>query len=175
MPLSRVYSTNTQIIQGLKISDRQALKALYDTYYDPLYRFLWRKTRNEDTALDLIQDVFIRLWDSRNRLDEDQSIKAYLYRIAGNLAIDHLRRKVTAQAEDIDEMLHEPAHDPQTQYDIRHRIQKALDQLPEEIKTVFMLNRFDALKYAEIAEMLDISVKTVESRMSKALKRLRSG
>lgn len=174
MPPHNDYADDTQIIQGLHAGDRNALKALYEIYYEPLYRFLWRKTRHEDTALDLVQDVFIRVWESRSRLDETQSIKAYLYRIAGNLAIDHLRHKITARSEDIDDMVQEPAHDPQQRYDLRHRIHNALEKLPEDIKTVFTLNRFDALKYAEIAEMLNISVKTVESRMSKALKLLRT-
>lgn len=163
-----------ELTRAIKISDRAAFKQLCERYYDPLYRFLWRKTRNDEAARDLVQELFMNVWNMRARLDENLSIKAYLYRAANNLAINHLRKKVLKQAYFADNLADAPAGHSDAERELQECLDEALQDLPEAQRTVFVLNRFEGLKYAEIAETLQISIKTVESRMSQTLKHLRS-
>jgi len=162
-----------ELIRAINSSDRAAFKQLCERYYDPLYRFLWRKTRNDEAAEDLVQELFMNLWKMRARLDENLSIKAYLYRAANNLAINHLRKKALKQAHFVDNLDHAPAGHSDEERELQECLDEALQDLPEAQRTVFVLNRFEGLKYAEIAETLQISIKTVESRMSQTLKHLR--
>jgi RNA polymerase sigma-70 factor (ECF subfamily) len=164
---------NEELTRAIKLSDRAAFRQLSERYYDSLYRFLWRKTRNDEAAQDLVQELFMNLWKMRAHLDENLSIKAYLYRAANNLAINHLRKKVLKQAHFIDNLADaHPGHSNEER-ELQECLDEALQDLPEAQRTVFMLNRFEGLKYAEIAEILQVSIKTVESRMSKTLKHLR--
>ncbi len=162
-----------ELIRAINLSDRAAFKQLCERYYDPLYRFLWRKTRNDEAAKDLVQELFMNLWNLRARLDENLSIKAYLYRAANNLAINHLRKKILKQAYFVDDISNALAGYSEEERELQECLDEALQDLPEAQRTVFMLNRFEGLRYAEIAETLQISIKTVESRMSQTLKHLR--
>jgi len=162
-----------ELIRAINLSDRAAFKQLCERYYDPLYRFLWRKTRNDEAAKDLVQELFMNLWKMRVSLEENLSIKAYLYRAASNLAINHLRKKVLQQTHFVDNLANALAGYSDEERELRECLDEALQDLPEAQRTVFVLNRFEGLKYAEIAETLQISIKTVESRMSQTLKHLR--
>ena len=113
------------------------------------------------------------MWQNRSNLNPKLSIKAYLFRTANNLLIDHYRKKQTQTVFQEDNFSYEPSENPFETYDVEEGVNKALLELPENLRTVFTMNRFDGLKYTEIAESLNVSIKTVESRMSKALKILR--
>lgn len=166
-------SPDRQLITALHADDARAFRALYDSYYEPLYRFLWRKTRDRETALDLIQELFTRIWHKRRTLAADKPLRPLLYRIANNLAIDHLRRKTVRQSTvpEAEAIADTSAH-PEDR-ELQGEFERALQQLPEGQRQVFTLSRFEGLKYAEIAALLEISVKAVEKRMSLALKSLR--
>lgn len=174
MPPSSVPD-DQQLVQAILAGEEDAFRQLYYRYADPLFGFLWRKTRNKEVAQDLVQECFVRIWRARTRLDPKQSLKAFCYQIANNLAIDHLRKK-TSGLEEVDADVNH--HAPTTQIDesgfqTRAQVQKAVSQLPEAQRQVLCLSRFEGLKYAEIADVLNISVKTVETHMSRALKKLR--
>jgi len=174
MQESAPRSTNDkELTRAIKQSDRVAFRQLSERYYDPLYRFLWRKTRNGEAAQDLVQELFMNLWKVRAVLDENLSVKAYLYRAANNLAINHLRKKSLKQTYFVDNLGDTRAGHSDAERDLQECLDDALQDLPEAQRTVFMLNRFEGLKYVEIAAALQISIKTVESRMSKTLKHLR--
>lgn len=162
-----------ELTEAIKASDADAFKVLYLRYQKALYGFLWRRTRDPQTSQDLLQETFIRVWKYRLNLDPNRSIKAYLYRIAANLATDHSHKKSSRMAVFTDNPPGETASFQQDDIELREEILAAIELLPEPLKQVLTLNRFDGLKYREIAEALNISVKTVESRMSKALKNLR--
>ena len=107
---------------------------------------------------------------TRERINPDQSIKAYLYRIANNLTIDHIRKSIREKSyRDTVRREKQPSRD----LELSITINKAIDSLPEKYRVVFMLSRFQGLTYAEIAKACNISIKTVESRMSLALQTLR--
>lgn len=165
--------TEQTVIEAIQKGDAAAFKNLYFQYADMLYRFLWRKTRDEETARDLTQDLFMRVWNNRDTLKTDTSIKPYLYRIANNLAIDHLRKKVIRQSENLDDHSGAGAYYPEDWPDLEEQLKIAVKKLPAGQQTVFYLSRYEGLKYHEIAELLDKSPKTVENQISAALKQLR--
>ncbi len=173
MPSQASHNSDAELAQALRASDHGAFKALYYRYFEALYRFLWRYTRTEQVAKDLVQEVFTRVWQNRDKLDPGQSVKAYLFRIGYNLAVDHLRKK-THQPDALEaDPAHEPSYLDEPQFDLREKLQAAIESLPEPLRVVFTMSRFEESTYAEIAEALEISIKTVESRMSRALKELR--
>jgi RNA polymerase sigma-70 factor (ECF subfamily) len=170
------FSANTpdaELTAAIKASDHLAFKTLYYRYFEALFRFLWRQTSDEELAKDLVQEIFSRVWKNRANLDPQQSVKSYLYRIGHNLVIDHRRQNVRP----VDSLDAHPEIDPgyaaDEPFELQDKIQATIQSLPEPLRLVFTMNRFDGVKYAEIAATLDISVKTVEARMSKALAILR--
>lgn len=167
-----ISEKDIELIIRIKNSDQAAYKQLYFTYAEKLYGFLWRKISNEDLAKDLVQDLFFKLWINRKNLDENQSIKAYLYRSANNLAIDHYRKKKIFISDENEE-IHFGNYNLDLSFDVTDEILKEVNKLPEMQKKVFLLSRFEELRYKEIAELLKISPKTVESHISKALAKLR--
>jgi RNA polymerase sigma-70 factor (ECF subfamily) len=164
---------DTELTAAIKASDHTAFKVLYYRYFEALFRFLWRQTSDEELAKDLLQEVFSRVWKNRENLDPQHSLKSYLYRIGHNLVIDHRRQSAHKPEHLEDNPAHEPAYFVEENFDLREQIQATIAALPEPVRLVFTMNRFDGIKYAEIAARLNISVKTVEARMSKALAILR--
>lgn len=168
-------TTDAELVAGIRANDVEAFRTLYYRYYDGLVRFLWGRVPVSEQVYDMVQEAFTRLWQHRGSLDPDRSVRAYLYRTAHNLATDHLRR-----AERENHYLHEmftalPPSEPFSEdaFELRDRLQSAIRALPEPLKLVFTLSRFEACTYDEIAEVAGISVKGVEKRMSQALRRLR--
>ena len=170
---SLTHSTDAELTEAIRKADQSAFKVLYYRYHEQLYCFLRRQVRSDEQAKDLSQEMFIRLWKNHKNLDCSQPIKAYLYRIAQNLVIDQHRKK-TLIIDSTDDLLeNEPSILPDDDFELRDKINYTIDALPEPQRLVFILSRFEGYKYAQIAKELNISVKTVESRMSKALKALR--
>ena len=101
-------------------------------------------------------------------------MKAYLYRIANNILIDHYRKREVRQAYTAQHADTTPTMAPVEHVDLEAHVLKAIEQLPDALREAFVLSRFEELTYREIAALLGVSVKTVESRMSKALKQLRA-
>jgi RNA polymerase sigma-70 factor (ECF subfamily) len=161
------------LVQKIIQSDERAFKELFYRHYDPLYMFCYRRLKSADIAGDIIQDVFMRLWQKRSELDANRSIKAYLFQMAQNIIIDFFRKKTTQRAYQEKRVAENVFSLVDESFEVEEKVNDALQKLPENLKTVFLMSRFDGLKYAEIAESLDISVKTVENRMTKALKLLR--
>ena len=159
-------SSDSELVINIRNSNHEAFEQLFLRYHDELYKFLWRKTHSEELSKDFLQDTFKRLWINRTKLNPAKNIKAYLYKIAHNVVIEHVRKqqrekKYQAQSSlnQVDESIENESH-----------IYFAINNLPKKFKEVFILNRFEGLKYSEIAQVYGISVKTVEYRMSKALK-----
>ncbi len=130
---------------------------------------------DQDEAEELVQGAFVKLWGQRDTLEFQNSVKAYLYRMVHNQALNRLRAQHTHerytqhQARQMAQEYESPQDDPELQ----QRFRKVLDALPAQCRNVFELSRFEALKYREIADQLGISIKTVETHMGKALRILR--
>lgn len=166
-----------QLVRRLRDSDSAAFKAIYDLFYPAIYRFLQFKLNDDEVARDIIQDVFIKIWENRGQLDENRSFKSYLYKVAGNQALKHFRHeKVVRKHEQEEQIRSHEVESPHTQLEkkeLSERLQSAIRQLPEKPRTVYLMSRVENLSYKEIAERLDISIKTVESHIGNSLKTLR--
>ncbi len=165
--------SDAQLVKAIRKAKAKAFKELYFRYSEMLYRFLWRKTHDSEVAKDLVQDLFMKVWNNRQNLEEKKSIKSYLYRAANNLAIDHLRKKIVHRETALNNPESRPTFYPDDWFDFEDHIKRALNKLPPAQRNVFYLSRFEGFKYQEIADILEISSKTVENHMNKALKKLR--
>lgn len=160
-----------------KILNLADFETLFKTHFAPLTGFSQTFVKDEDTAKEIVQNVFINLWDKKERLDVNQPIKSYLYTSVRNRSLNYLRdhKKFRSQVldDDLSHLESEQQSDPLVSEELQEKIDRAIGLLPEKCKEVFELSRFEGLKYKQIAEQLGISVKTVENQISKALKILR--
>lgn len=141
-------------------------------YYPNLYAFVLSRTANEDLTRDILQELFFRVWEKRASLSSFKSIKSYLFTIANHLLIDHYRKKKSEYSylNHINLQIDEAYQiDHAQQIDFR----TALEKMPELVREAFLLNRTDGLTYAEIAEVYDVSPKTIGYRIGQALLILR--
>ena len=180
-----VTFSDVHIIEGLKSDDENFFDILFNSYFSRLKAFVFEYVSDEEVAKNLVQDTFVTLWTRRKELDEAININAWLYSTAKFHCLNYLRNvkvsnafqeqaKVSKlQAELNYFSLSELDTSDLTFKEIERIVEDTLEQLPEQCRKVFMLSRIENKKNREIAEELNISVKTVESHMSKALKTMR--
>ena len=171
--------SDSDIIFLLNADEEKAISLLFDNYYDYLCNVVYRVIHDRDYAEDIVQEIFFEVWKKRDSIKIDTSLRGYLRRAAVNRSLNHLRKKKMQFAEDEEAVLRVPAKsiDGQAELErseLENRIHAAIDTLPPKCKIVFGLSRFENMSYQEIANSLDISVKTVENQISKALRILRS-
>jgi RNA polymerase sigma-70 factor, ECF subfamily len=131
-----------------------------------------------DIAKEVVHTAFIKLWKNRSTLSADMPIKAFLHKVIINTSLDILRHaKVRERFERFVQQRNESAGStPQENYDtkkLQADIDNAVSELPDQMRTIFELSRYEGLKYAEIARQLNVSINTVETQMGRALKKLR--
>lgn len=144
-----------------------------------LVGFAARYVRSQAAGEEIVQDLFLKLWVGRDQLPEVDSAKAYLYRAARNAALNHLRRermeRQWAESSAREESTFvAPAPDGAEEEELAAAVRAAIDALPKRCRLIFTMSRDDHLTYAEIAETLGLSLKTVETQMGRALKALRT-
>jgi RNA polymerase sigma-70 factor (ECF subfamily) len=127
---------------------------------------------NPSDAAEIVNDVFVSVWDKRNTLELDDSLKAYMFQAVKNRSINHHKKvkPITTKLEYAKKTSSFTADGPLLEKDQQKLLLNLLNQLPPKCKQVFVLNRIDGFKYKEIASLMDISEKTVEAQMTKALK-----
>jgi RNA polymerase sigma-70 factor, ECF subfamily len=163
---------------AIQQGDEAVFDAVFRSLYAPLVRYAATLTNGDFIeAEDMVQQVFTKLWDNRAALSVQYSIKAYLYRMVHNTALNRVRSQKTRERyteHQVRAMSNDavPAPD-ESASELQHQYGLALSTLPPQCRQVFELSRFEELKYREIAEHLGISIKTVETQMGKALKVLR--
>ena len=160
----------------INYSDEIKFNQLFNTYYRPLCFFCISYIRDLDQARSLVQQVFVELWLKQDKIRIKQNIKSYLYTSVRNKSIDYLRQQnqITQFTESDQDIRKVPFRDLIQEAETINQINKSINKLPEKCKEIFLLCRFEGLKYKQIAEKLNISVKTVEMQMGIALKRLRT-
>lgn len=167
--------TNTNAYALIASGDRNAFEQAFRMHYAPLCAFAVQYVKDQDAAEDLVQDLFVRVWQDREKINVSTSLKSYLFTSVRNRALNAM--KVNARMRPLDEerMDHvtDAEHDEAEYTDRTARVHAAIEMLPEERRKVFKLSRNEGLKYHEIAARLGISIKTVENQMGKALKTLR--
>ncbi|UIR57065.1 RNA polymerase sigma-70 factor [Sphingobacterium sp. SRCM116780] len=149
---------------------------VFRAHYQELHRSAFRYLRDSESAEEIVQQVFLRLWEKDWEEEVHTSLKAYLYRAIYNESMNFLKKeqrklKYQSYQQSREELV--PAVD-QSAKDLNQKLQVALAGLPEKSRTVFELSRFQEMKYKDIANTLDLSIKTVEGHMTKALRHLRT-
>jgi len=170
--------TDEQLLTRLKAGEPSALDALFRRYYADLCRLANRYVRNEAHAEDIIQELFVSVWEKRGSLPEGlTSIGGYLNRAARNRSLNFLRdqNRIPVDDGEVPETIPSggQASDDLEQDDLRQRINNAIDRLPERCRLVFTMSKLDDMSNREIAEALEISPKTVENQMTRAYRFLR--
>ena len=150
---------------------KEEFKVLFDKYFDAVRSYLIYRGADKEVATDLAQDVFMRVWEKQLKIDT-KAVLSLLYKMAGDMFISRYRRETLElnyrKSLKFDE--HDDSPEDQMQYsELRLKYTKALAQLDEKHRTVFMMARMDGLKYHEIAERLNLSIKAIEKRMSQTL------
>jgi RNA polymerase sigma-70 factor, ECF subfamily len=167
-----------EIVRRIRGGDVQQFESLFRSSYASLVRYAKTLVKDNDTAEEIVQDLFYRLWKDKDKLEIESSLNGYLYRSVHNKCLHYIEhvRVVERHAEEMSSRQRDPQETPS---DILHykelqaRIAGILEKLPERCGKIFCMSRFEGLKYQEIAQILSVSVKTVEANMGKALKEFR--
>lgn len=169
--------SNFKLVEEIRNGDVRAFEDLFNNHCQRLINFSRRYVREKEIAENIVQDVFLRVWQNRSNLDPSQMIHSYLFTSVKNESLKYLRHlDVEHRGEDrvADSINKEKSPEQEIEgNELTKEIYKAISELPEKCREIFKMNRFDKLKYAEIAKILDISIKTVETQMGRALKKLR--
>lgn len=169
-------------IEAVRNSNKEAFRNIFETYYESLLRFAYRYLNSGAEAEGVVQDVFLWIWEKRENWHVEGSLKTYLFRAVKHKSIDRLRHE---------EMKKKYAHElslwqkesvqPHTETEIEidqekftQAAREAIEELPEGARIIYKMSRLEGLTYREIADVLEISPKTVESQMSRALDILRT-
>lgn len=175
--MSISYSKHTDLIEALKQGEAQAYTFLAEQYHHKLCVYAFNLSHDHDNAEDIVQDVFISVWQQRHKLKADFFIQGFLYKLVYNKFIDNYRKKksvivlekkyieaLDTIVEDVDETRLEK---------LIGLVKVEIQQLPPKCKQTFLLSKQDGLTNFEIAEYLNVSIKTVEAQMTKSFSIIR--
>jgi RNA polymerase sigma-70 factor (ECF subfamily) len=173
-----ISQVEQNILEDIAESDEMAFEGLFKSYFAELCIYATRFVDDIENAEEIVQDIFFNLWNNRTKLTINSSIKAYLYTTVRNTCLNIIKHKKVENKyrEHFSRQLQQDElreEDWMKGDELHDKITLAIEKLPPERKKVFMMSRFDNLKYKEIAEELNISIKTVENQMGKALQFLR--
>jgi RNA polymerase sigma-70 factor, ECF subfamily len=170
-----LQKTDEEIILALQKGDRTVLQYLFDTCYGNLCQYAHTIIKDPTEAEDVVQVMFIKLWEKREVLQINQSVKAYLFKSVYHQCINLLEhRTVVTKHQSLRKMeIREEILPSVFPEELEASVQSAIDKLPPQCRTIFMMSRYEELKHSEIAATLNLSVNTVENQISKALKLLR--
>lgn len=175
----RMDFQDEQMALLLTKKDKAAFEQVFKTHYKNLYSYAFTILKDEGEAEEMVQQVFFKLWERSEHLSFSGSIAAYLYRAVHNESLNFLKHQKVKESHrlHVAYSMKNGSEQPQGKIigkELESKFREALNELPEQCRTVFQLSRFEDMKYKEIADKLDISVKTVENHMGKALKLLRT-
>jgi RNA polymerase sigma-70 factor (ECF subfamily) len=161
----------------LREGDEKAFQVLFRKYYQAMCHFANQFLTDREVAEEIVQEMFVKIWEKRQVLNIETSVKHYLFRSVRNHCLNQIQhekiKKQYAQKVKESAILEVNPDDYFLEIDLVKRIEKSINSLPPKRREIFRLSREQGMKYKEIAETLDISVKTVEAQMGLALKYLR--
>ena len=168
--------TDNEICRELRQDNKQALESLFRFHYASLCSYAFTFLKEQEASEEIVQDLFCKIWETRSEIEVD-SFKRYLLRAVHNSCLNQIKhiniREEYKEAIALDERSDETPVSIIENDELSVRIQTEISKLPIERQRIFRMSRFEELKYREIAEELNLSVKTVENQMGKALKFLR--
>ncbi|HLR89450.1 MAG TPA: RNA polymerase sigma-70 factor [Balneolaceae bacterium] len=174
-----VYKRNQKLVEQIRSGDQYAFEQMFHSYYSKLCVFSNSYVKSLDVSRDVVQEVFIKIWDNREDFTINQSLKAYLYQAVRNHSLNHIdkqnhRRRLQRSLKKHRETLHDEPDSELNTEELTQKVWKLVEQLPERRRTIFILYRKHGLSYAEIGEVMEISRKTVENQMGKSLQFIRA-
>ncbi len=172
-------SFDPQFVQKIKSGDEFAYKRLFDEYYVPLCIFAKRFTNDLDASKDIVQDLFVKLYHDRDHLDVKTSLKSYLYQAVKNRCLNYVKHEQihATHISNIQLKISRESHNWSEEIletELQARIYDIISKLPSQCQRIFKMSRLDGLKNQQIADDLNLSIRTVETQISKALKTLRT-
>ncbi|MFA5327193.1 MAG: RNA polymerase sigma-70 factor [Prolixibacteraceae bacterium] len=159
-------------------SDQQAFKELYLAFFDRLYKFAFSILHSSEFAEEAVNDVFLNIWQKRSRLKSINNLTNYLYISTKNTSFNYLSKFRKERNTTLDDVLVRFEIDeltPETVFfttEVRNEIEQAINQLPPKTKLVFQMAKIEGMKYKEIAEILNISVNTIDNHIATSIKKL---
>ena len=165
-----------QHLQIADWSDEKFFEETFRTYYAQLAGFAYRYVEDYDLAGEITQELFSSIWSKSSSIEIQTSVKSYLFGAVRNACLNHIKhqRIVRSHSEHVLRVSSEADHsNPVELGELKNKIENALAKLPKKCREIFELSRFENLKYREIADRLNLSQKTVENQMGKALKIMR--
>jgi len=169
-----------KLLSRLKKSDKNSLRDLFTKYHQSLFNFVLYRVKDEVIADDIVQDTFLRVWKHRNGIKPNQSFFSYIAKISNNLCMDYFRHENVKlrHQKHIPQLSQSGADNPAIQYEskiLEDKIHSIVNNsLPEKCREIFILSRVNGLANQDIAELLEVSRRTVENQLYRALKVLRS-
>ena len=167
---------DSSVLEDIKFGDEKAFENVFQQFYEVLCSHAYNLLRDGDDAEEMVQNVFVKFWNKKDHVIITTSLKSYLFQSVKNECLNFIKHKQVVR-EHVTESLHAKPDAPSDTVvvaELQKKIEDVLEGIPPERKKIFLMNRNDGLKYREIAVKLNISIKTVENQMGKALKYLRS-
>lgn len=172
--------TDTQLKKNLKLGHKLAYKFLFDEYYDWLCNYLFKLSGNRSLSKDLVQEVMIKFYEGRHKIKVETNLKSYLFTMCHNHFLNHVRgnKKRPDLLDRIQwTVIYENYFEAKVEDDSFEsefkKLEDLLEKLPQKCREIFILNKLEKRKYKEIAQDMGLSIKTVESQMSRALRIIR--
>lgn len=169
---------DSEIVRRIRQGDTGQFESLFRSSYVSLVRYARTLIKDHDTAEEIVQDLFFKLWKDKEKLQIESSLNGYLYRAVHNRClhyIDHNRvvEKYVREMKEREQETNESPTDILHYRELQAKVAAIIERLPEKCGKIFCMSRFEGLKYSEIADRLSISIKTVEANMGRALKEFR--
>jgi RNA polymerase sigma-70 factor (ECF subfamily) len=166
------------LINRLKNGDEQAFQAVFETFGENLFHFAFSYLKDTAGAEEIVQEVFLRIWEIRAEIDEERAFKSFLYRMTVNKIFNHLKHQVVRQKFESyllnkDQSFYESPEANLHFIELEEKVSSLIKILPEQQKNIFKMSRLEGMSNPEIAETLGLSVRTVENQVYRATKFLK--
>jgi len=166
------------ILIEIRAGKQDAFERLFKAFYQQLCHYAFNYLKDSDEAEETVQDVMVKLWENRAQIETIQNIKSYLFRSVTNRCLNRIKHEAVKQMHRNESLFNSKSETSALQNleknELEKSIQNALNHLPEQCRRAFELSRFNEMSYKEIAETMEISIKTVENHIGKALKIMRN-
>ena len=176
--LLMIQIPDSEILLAIRQGNERVYETVFRKHYQALCNYACGILKDMDDAEEVVQSIFLKLWEQRESIEINVSLKSYLYRAVHNTCLNrlkHLKIQDTYRqyVGDYLEETFDSATEIMDKVELENRIENALEKLPEQCKIIFKMSRFEELKYQEIANKLGLSIKTIENQIGKALRIMR--